>query len=304
MKLCACTKTDCLEGHCDCFTSGNVCSPLCVCTGCCNTHRYVHQELRHVAVQAALKRNPFCFYPPDAKPTKCKCRHSRCLAGYCACFENGAMCTDACQCTGCKNTSDESHAAARAKAFRYVSINNNTDKKRISGTGPMWSDTWRIKKRARMHTTVETVVSDVDACTSLDAAVDRAVTGMIDTTRHYFDMIAKENLVPAETLKSPRALTKYRMKKIGTVNQFAETEILSLLQRTTRSLLTISRSVTVTVPVSMSPPPPPPLQQQQQQPAVRIETKAVQTKSDRAVFAPRISYSAINTPCKGLVYKF
>lgn len=48
----------------------------------------------------------------------CKCARSKCLKRYCECFQAGALCTDQCRCTGCRNTVDSKERAALVRMAR------------------------------------------------------------------------------------------------------------------------------------------------------------------------------------------
>lgn len=88
--------------------SGHLCGPNCKCQGCLNDD--VESELRKTAVVKTLSRDSGAFTPKFLSAMVhdqlrgCKCVNSKCLKGYCECFQAGSFCTERCRCVGCENT--------------------------------------------------------------------------------------------------------------------------------------------------------------------------------------------------------
>eukprot|EP00035_Acanthoeca_spectabilis_P013462 m.251035 g.251035 ORF g.251035 m.251035 type:complete len:247 (+) comp15893_c0_seq6:48-788(+) len=105
---CSCKSSKCLKLYCACFSSGHLCGPNCKCQGCLNDD--VESELRKTAVVKTLSRDSGAFTPKFLSAMVhdqlrgCKCVNSKCLKGYCECFQAGSFCTERCRCVGCENT--------------------------------------------------------------------------------------------------------------------------------------------------------------------------------------------------------
>ena len=108
---CTCPKSKCLNLYCECFSRGIYCEN-CNCVNCHNTLEF--ENIRREAMSSTLERNPNAFCPKistvvaegeaQAVHSKgCHCNKSACLKNYCECYQSGAICTEICQCTGCKN---------------------------------------------------------------------------------------------------------------------------------------------------------------------------------------------------------
>jgi len=99
---CRCQKSRCLKLYCDCFQSGAMCKDDCNCKSCGNA---ATNSKRQGVIDEILARKPEAFMLRAAPKADvgCRCKRSRCLKLYCACFKAGTDCGDECICTDCAN---------------------------------------------------------------------------------------------------------------------------------------------------------------------------------------------------------
>lgn len=103
---CRCQKSRCLQLYCDCFQSGSTCKDDCRCKSCGNT---TSNRKRQEIIDDILARRPEAFMLRAAPETGvgCRCKKSKCLKLYCACFKAGNHCGEECICTDCANTGEK-----------------------------------------------------------------------------------------------------------------------------------------------------------------------------------------------------
>lgn len=62
---------------------------------------------RRDAIMEILRRKFDAFEPKvdssNAHASGCNCKNSKCLKGYCECYERKVPCTEKCKCMGCRN---------------------------------------------------------------------------------------------------------------------------------------------------------------------------------------------------------
>mmetsp|Transcript_6131 Transcript_6131/g.9563 ORF Transcript_6131/g.9563 Transcript_6131/m.9563 type:complete len:369 (+) Transcript_6131:72-1178(+) len=94
---CRCQQSKCLKLYCACFRDGKICVDSCKCVSCANTEAERGGRVL-IARQEVLTKKPNAFGDKS-----CRCKKSRCLKMYCACFSSGNPCGDSCKCEDCSN---------------------------------------------------------------------------------------------------------------------------------------------------------------------------------------------------------
>ncbi len=94
---CRCQQSKCLKLYCACFRDGKICVDSCKCVSCANTDAERGGRVL-IARQEVLTKKPNAFGEKT-----CRCKKSRCLKMYCACFSSGNPCRDSCKCEDCSN---------------------------------------------------------------------------------------------------------------------------------------------------------------------------------------------------------
>lgn len=116
---CRCQKSRCLKLYCDCFQSGSTCKDDCRCKSCGNT---TSNRKRQEIIDDILARRPEAFMLRAAPETGvgCRCKKSKCLKLYCACFKAGNHCGEECICTDCANTGEKRDEDSKPAAAESV----------------------------------------------------------------------------------------------------------------------------------------------------------------------------------------
>ena len=109
-KGCKCRKGHCLKRYCECLRNNATCGPDCGCSkhaSCKNMPGDEFVATRRNAIMEILRRKFDAFEPKvdttNAHASGCNCKNSKCLKGYCECFERGVPCTEKCKCIDCRN---------------------------------------------------------------------------------------------------------------------------------------------------------------------------------------------------------
>lgn len=146
-KSCNCPRSRCIKLYCECFQSGNYCSPQCCCKNCENNALNAGSNgPRTRAIQNILSRNPFAFHKNklelekknnSAEGVNCRCVKSQCLKLYCECFQSGTVCGEYCMCVKCLNTVKESTEHGRRTTARSLALMKKPDafKKKVKEVG-------------------------------------------------------------------------------------------------------------------------------------------------------------------------
>ena len=141
---CNCERSMCLKMYCQCFTAGRYCSN-CNCVNCRNLQGNVHLKTKIIELNKgegkywheAIEKEGLKFSRTniDNKMFKgCHCTKSKCLKGYCDCFNIGRYCTDFCKCISCCNKVEETKTTTSYKKQNthriknYIKSNNQTEK--------------------------------------------------------------------------------------------------------------------------------------------------------------------------------
>lgn len=119
---CTCKKSKCLKLYCVCFRDGSVCGSQCGCLDCKNTKENSGRVAR---TKEELKiKNPISFSDElfelgDGSKILlkgCNCKKSKCNNNYCECHQNGARCSDFCNCAECHNMKSVMNLKEKEKA--------------------------------------------------------------------------------------------------------------------------------------------------------------------------------------------
>ena len=110
---CNCERSQCLKMYCQCFAVGRYCNS-CNCKSCNNLpgnknlemkvrelnkadNKYWHEAIEKEAIECNNS------VTENNVQKSCHCTRSKCLKGYCDCFNAGRFCTEFCKCVGCCN---------------------------------------------------------------------------------------------------------------------------------------------------------------------------------------------------------
>eukprot|EP00985_Skeletonema_marinoi_P006853 scaffold2996_cov122-Skeletonema_marinoi.AAC.4 len=119
---CRCQQSKCLKLYCACFRDGKICMDDCKCLSCANTEAESGTDGKvTVARQEVLTKKPNAFGDKT-----CKCKKSKCLKMYCACFSSGNACGDKCKCEDCANPKGQRTLPIRPTTEEALSLGSTT----------------------------------------------------------------------------------------------------------------------------------------------------------------------------------
>lgn len=130
---CNCERSMCLKMYCQCFSQGKYCSN-CNCANCKNRHGNVHLKTKIIELNKgegkfwheAIAKEGFKFNHVNLDNNTfkgCHCTKSKCLKGYCDCFNIGRYCSEFCKCISCYNKV-EGNPPTNLKKQNYHRIKN------------------------------------------------------------------------------------------------------------------------------------------------------------------------------------
>lgn len=143
---CNCERSMCLKMYCQCFSEGRYCSD-CNCVNCQNFPGNLNLKKRVRLLNKgdskfwheAIAKESFDCQSHNSENTvkSCNCSRSKCLKGYCDCFNAGRFCNEFCKCCNCCNkvSSNASKSinttSKKSNYFRWKNYVKNNQKENV-----------------------------------------------------------------------------------------------------------------------------------------------------------------------------
>lgn len=134
---CFCERSMCLKMYCQCFADGKYCTS-CNCQNCQNRpgDRNLRRKIREKNkgdgkyYHEAIDKEGFDCHSNASDDTlkTCRCSRSKCLKGYCDCFNAGKFCSEFCKCLGCSNKCDSQATTKKQNYYRWKNYMKTTQK--------------------------------------------------------------------------------------------------------------------------------------------------------------------------------
>lgn len=135
---CFCERSMCLKMYCQCFAEGKYCTS-CSCQNCHNKpcDRNLKRKIKEKNngeskyYHEAIEKEGFDTHSTvsDEALRTCRCSRSKCLKGYCDCFNAGKYCNEYCKCLNCSNKTECQISTKKQNYYRWKNFMKNTQQK-------------------------------------------------------------------------------------------------------------------------------------------------------------------------------